>query len=83
MIDFIEEILLPFNAMLLSIIVIFISLYAILGSQECRRWGGDFSISAGCLIEYQDKTLTLEQYKMVNISELTQPIEQNINIKGL
>ncbi len=81
MMDFIEEVLIPFNLMMLTLTGIIVGLVAILGSQECKRWGGDFSISAGCLIEYNEKTLTLEQYKEINLKEITQPIEHNINIK--
>lgn len=82
MCDFIEEFLIPFNLMILTLVGIIAGLSAILGSQECKRWGGDFSISAGCLIEYNEKTLTLEQYKEINLKEIIQPIEHNINIKN-
>lgn len=81
MMDFIEEVLIPFNLMILVLVGISIGVYAILGSQECKKWGGNFSVSAGCLMEYNNKTLTLEQYKEVNLKEITQPIEHNINIK--
>ena len=84
MMDFFEEMLIPFcfvTFVIFAIVGILIGVYAILGSQECKRWGGDFSVSAGCLMEYNDKTLTLEQYKEINLKEITQPIEHNINIK--
>lgn len=55
---------------------------AVLQSKECKVWGGQYSIATGCLMKYDDKLLTLEQYKKITAAEITQPIPHNINITG-
>ena len=86
---FFEDCVKPFIfAIILVITLVFafvgviFGICAILESNECKVWGGKYNFSTGCLMEYNDKTLTLADYKRIQVSEITQPITHNIKIKG-
>ena len=51
-------------------------------SNECKIWGGEYHFSTGCLMKYNDKIIPLDKYKTIQTVEITQPIEQNINISA-
>lgn len=87
--DFFEECIIPFVfAIILVITFVFtfvgviFGICAIFESNECKVWGGQYNFFSGCLMEYNDKTLTLADYRRIQVSEITQPIEHNIKIKG-
>ena len=47
---------------------------------ECSQWNGTWHWSTGCIIEYRDKKLTLNDYKEVVKAELSKPIPTNVNV---
>ena len=87
--DFFEDVLLPFGlaaiitiTLVLTVMGIVYGIKATLESNECKVWGGQYRFSTGCLIEHNGKTLTLANYKTVQMVGITRPIEHNIKIKG-
>ena len=87
--DFFEEVLLPFGlaaiitiTLVLTVMGIVYGIKATIDSNECKVWGGKYRFSTGCLIEYNNKTLTLANYKTIQMVETTRPIEHNVKIKG-
>ena len=82
--EFFEDYVIP----LIEIIILFSTMFggifgtkAVFDYNECKVWGGQYNISTGCLMEYNDKTLTLDDYKRIQVKEITQPITHNIKIK--
>lgn len=63
-----------------SFVGIWYGIQAFLESKECKVWGGKYSVATGCLIEYQDKLLTLDDYKRINRDIIIKPIETNTNM---
>jgi len=51
-----------------------------MSKKECKKWGGDYDWAAGCLMEYQGKTVMLEDYKELVKVELSKPVPTNTNI---
>lgn len=87
--EFFEDCVIPFIlAIILVVTLIFTALSVVYGAKavfdynECKVWGGQYNIYTGCLMEYNDKTLTLADYKSTQVREITQPITHNIKIKG-
>ena len=59
-------------------LIVYGSIY--ISKKECKKWGGDYDWAAGCLMEYQSKTVTLEDYKELVKVELSKPVPTNANI---
>ena len=51
-----------------------------MSKKECKKWGGDYDWAAGCLMEYQGRTVVLEDYKELVKVELSKPVPTNTNI---
>lgn len=51
-----------------------------ISKRECKKWGGDYDWAAGCFMEYQGKTVVLEDYKELVKVELSKPVPTNTNI---
>ncbi len=51
-----------------------------ISKKECKKWGGDYDWAAGCLMEYQGRTVVLEDYKELVKVELSKPVPTNTNI---
>ncbi len=79
--EFLAPVLLAVFTVVFIISVVF-GINTIFNSKECKVWGGEYSIAAGCLVKYNGKTLTLNQYKNISAIEITQPIEHNVIIKS-
>lgn len=87
--EFFEDCVIPFVLAIILVIILALTFVgvisgigAILESNECKAWGGKYNFFTGCLMEYNDKTLTLDDYKRIQVREITQPIEHKIKIKG-
>lgn len=87
--DFFEDCIIPFVLAIILVITLALTLVGVISGigaiheyNECKVWGGQYNFFAGCLMEYNDKTLTLADYKRIQMREITQPIEHNIKIKG-
>lgn len=83
--DFFEDCVIPFCLAIILVITLVLTfigvisgISAILESNECKVWGGKYNFSTGCLMEYNDKTLTLADYKRIQVREITQPITHKI-----
>jgi len=74
---FIKEIFFPMCIISLCSLAIWgfiYGVYAFFQVKECKIWGGTYSISTGCLVEYKSKVLTLQSYKNIQATEaLIQP----------
>ena len=69
--------MLVFGFVVISIIsYLFVSAF----KSECSQWNGTYHWSTGCIIEYRDKKLTLNDYKEVIKFELLKPVPTNVNV---
>lgn len=59
-------------------LIVYGSIY--MSKKECKKWGGDYDWATGCLMEYQGKTVMLEDYKELVKIELSKPVPTNTNI---
>ena len=87
MYGFWDDFVAPVFAATITILLIFATIVATIvakdskiKSNECKFWGGEYHFSTGCLMEYSNKIIPLDEYKTIQKMEITQPIEHNINI---
>lgn len=87
MTDLWEDLILPFLLFACGLVfIIFLiagigyGIQAFFDSKECKIWGGQYSVSTGCLMKYEDKFLTLKDYQFVTRTTIDKPIPVNANI---
>ena len=80
--NMIETIINTFTMIGLLVLGIWVLVYGgiYMSKKECKKWGGDYDWAAGCLMEYQGKTVVLEDYKELVKVELSKPVPTNTNI---
>lgn len=80
--NMIETIINVFTMIGLLVLGIWVLVYGgiYMSKKECIKWGGDYDWAAGCLMEYQGRTVVLEDYKELVKVELSKPVPTNTNI---
>jgi len=85
--DFWEDVALPFIIVVFGVMFVIFTIYgsisgiqALLESKECKIWGGKYAISTGCLMKIDNKLITLNDYRRINVASITKPIETNANV---